>query len=137
MPETNVDAIRHALTVAATYGFAEVQIEMGESSFEAKLGASRKRTTVPQTAQELSTIAAQIDGVREIVAPLVGYYQPAEPPLEVGKEVREGDIVAVISALGLANDLESAVTGAVVEVLVKPGDSVEYGQVLARVEANS
>ena len=69
-----------------------------------------------------------------IKANQVGYYRPAGKPLEVGLTVSKGDVVAVISALGLANDLESPVEGEVVEVLVADGEPVQFGQVLAQVK---
>jgi acetyl-CoA carboxylase biotin carboxyl carrier protein len=66
---------------------------------------------------------------------VVGYFKLGSPALAIGQKVEQGQHVASITALGLANDLESAVGGEVVEVLIRDGDPVEYGQVLARVRA--
>jgi acetyl-CoA carboxylase biotin carboxyl carrier protein len=64
----------------------------------------------------------------------VGYYRADGAKLEVGQTIEKGDVVATIAALGLANDLESPVSGVVTEVLAKEGDPVQYGQVLAKVK---
>ena len=50
------------------------------------------------------------------------------------KEPETGDIVAVISQLGIANDVESRVSGEIVEVLIEENQPVMFGQVLARIK---
>lgn len=74
----------------------------------------------------------------EVKSPMVGtfYRSPAPdeaPFVEVGDRIRLGQIVCIIEAMKLMNDLEAEVAGEVVEVLAKNGEPVEYGQVLMRV----
>jgi acetyl-CoA carboxylase biotin carboxyl carrier protein len=74
----------------------------------------------------------------EITSPMVGtFYQspgPDEPPfVGVGDRVRQGQTVCIIEAMKLMNELESEVSGEIVEVLVQNGQPVEYGQTLMRV----
>jgi acetyl-CoA carboxylase biotin carboxyl carrier protein len=132
MPESNSDAIRHALEIARSRGFTEVEISAAGTSFQASLSpssfASSRTAGGAGIAEELSGPATA-----DITASLVGYYQPAKTPLAIGQQVSKGDVVAVITALGLANDVESNVSGEVTEIFVKPGDSVQYGQALAQV----
>jgi len=131
MSDSSIDTIRHALTVAREYGFAEVEFEAAETSFHATLSPAPLIGTPPPAVGEPDELPDISMG--EINATLVGYYQPAEPALAVGQRVSKGEIVAIIAALGLANDIESPVAGEVVKILAKPGQSVEYGQVLAEV----
>ena len=70
-----------------------------------------------------------------IASTLVGYYQEAKQPLRVGTAVHAGEVVAIVTALGIANDVESKVSGEIVEVLVEPNQPVEYGQALAKVKS--
>ena len=134
MTEWNADAVRHALTVAREHGFAEVEVEASGASFLAKLALeSRSGGKTPATAAEGE---AQDAPLSDITAPLVGYYQPSEPPLREGRQVQKGDIVAIITALGLANDVEAATNGEIVSVLVEAGQTVQYGQVLAQVRVS-
>ncbi|MCW6036617.1 acetyl-CoA carboxylase biotin carboxyl carrier protein [Spirulina subsalsa FACHB-351] len=77
----------------------------------------------------------------EITSPMVGtFYRapaPDEPPfVDVGEAVRVGQTVCIIEAMKLMNEIESEVAGQIVEVLVANGESVEYGQVLMRVNPN-
>ncbi|HIK16192.1 MAG TPA: acetyl-CoA carboxylase biotin carboxyl carrier protein [Leptolyngbyaceae cyanobacterium M33_DOE_097] len=74
----------------------------------------------------------------EITSPMVGtfYRSPApdEPPfIDVGDRVQVGQTVCIIEAMKLMNELESEVSGEIVEVLVQNAQPVEYGQVLMRV----
>ena len=131
MANLDAELVRHALTVARTHGFAEVELGIGEQSFFAKLdSAPQKPKSSTPTAQQASEPALQT-----ITAPLVGYYRESRTPLKVGVIVKKGDVVAIVAALGIANDVESKVAGEVVEVLVETNQPVEYGQALAKVKA--
>ena len=76
---------------------------------------------------------------KAITSPMVGtfYAAPspdAEPFVEVGKTVAEGDIVCIIEAMKLMNEIESEVSGKITEICVQNGAPVEFGQVLMYVE---
>jgi acetyl-CoA carboxylase biotin carboxyl carrier protein len=90
-------------------------------------------------ASKSSTAVAEMDEdgepkLAEITAPLVGYYSPGPKNLVVGERVETGDMVATIAQLGIVNEVESKVSGEVVEVCVEGNQPVMYGQVLARVK---
>ena len=76
---------------------------------------------------------------KAITSPMVGtfYAAPspdAEPFVEVGKTVAEGDIVCIIEAMKLMNEIKAECSGKVSQICVKNGDPVEFGQVLMYVE---
>lgn len=73
-----------------------------------------------------------------IKSPLVGrfYVAPSEdaaPFVSIGDSVNKGQVVAIVEAMKLMNDIESDFDGVVAEVLVENGESVEYGQPLFRI----
>ncbi len=77
-----------------------------------------------------------------IKSPMVGtfYLKPsptAEPYIEIGKEVKKGDVLCIIEAMKLMNEIESEYTGKVIEILVKDGETVEYGTPLLRIEGEN
>ena len=77
--------------------------------------------------------------LQDITAPMVGtFYRapaPGEPSfIEVGNRVDVGQPVCILEAMKLMNELESEVSGEVVEILVDNGTPVEFGQVLMRVK---
>ena len=70
-----------------------------------------------------------------VKSPLVGtfYAAPAEdadPFVKVGDSVKEGQVLAIVEAMKLMNEIESDFTGTVIEILVENGQAVEYGQPL-------
>lgn len=74
-----------------------------------------------------------------VKSPMVGtfYIKPsptAESYVEVGKEVKKGDVLCIIEAMKLMNEIESEYAGKVVEILVKDGQTVEYGTPLFRIQ---
>ena len=75
----------------------------------------------------------------EITAPMVAtfYRAPApgeDPFVELGTRISSGQTVCILEAMKLMNELESEVSGEVVEILVENGTPVEFGQVLMRVK---
>jgi acetyl-CoA carboxylase biotin carboxyl carrier protein len=75
----------------------------------------------------------------EVKSPIVGtFYRSAGPdkPLfvKVGDKIKAGDVVCIIEAMKLFNEIESDVTGTIVKVLVENATPVEYDQVLFLVE---
>lgn len=75
----------------------------------------------------------------EIKSPMVGtFYRSPSPDkpayVKVGDPVRAGDVVCIVEAMKLFNEIESDVTGTVVKVMVDDAQPVEYDQVLFLVE---
>ncbi len=77
-----------------------------------------------------------------VKSPMVGtfYIKPsptASPYIEIGKEVKKGDVLCIIEAMKLMNEIESEYTGRITEILVKDGEIVEYGTPLLRIEGEN
>ncbi len=75
----------------------------------------------------------------DVTAPMVGtFYRapgPEEPAfVEVGNRIGVGQTVCILEAMKLMNELESEVSGEIVEILIENGTPVEFGQVLMRVK---
>ena len=75
----------------------------------------------------------------EVTAPMVGtFYRapgPEDPPfVEIGSRINVGQAVCILEAMKLMNELESEVSGEVIEILVENGTPVEFGQVLMRLK---
>lgn len=73
-----------------------------------------------------------------ITSPMVGTFYSSPAPGEAsfiteGKTVKKGDILCIIEAMKLMNEIESDINGEIVSILVKDGDMVEYGQPLFKV----
>ena len=81
---------------------------------------------------------SNIESGNIITSPMVGtfYLKPspnAEPYVKVGQEVKKGDVLCIIEAMKLMNEIESEYDGVVEEILVKDSECVEYGKPLFRI----
>lgn len=83
--------------------------------------------------------AVEDKNLSTITSPMVGtFYSSASPEspafVQVGDTVSKGNIICIIEAMKLMNEIESELDGTIVECLVKDGDMVEYGQPLFKVK---
>ena len=84
-----------------------------------------------------SAAEERASGYVDMVSPIVGtfYRQPsptAAPYVEVGSKIRKGQVLCVIEAMKLMNEIEAEIDAEVVEILVANGQPVEFGEVLFR-----
>ena len=105
--------------------------------------SSASSSNTNSIAVEAGETSAEVEAVtkprREITSPMVGtfYRRPAvdaEPYVEVGDTVKRGDVLCIVEAMKLMNEIEADVSGTVAEVCLDDGQMVEYGEVLFRVE---
>jgi acetyl-CoA carboxylase biotin carboxyl carrier protein len=84
-------------------------------------------------------VAGETTGTVTVVSPIVGtfYRSPspdADPYVEEGDLVKKGQVLCVVEAMKLMNEIESEVDGRVVKILVESTKPVEYGQPLFLIE---
>lgn len=87
---------------------------------------------IPQQAEKEQTQKANLI---EIKSPMVGTFYRAPSPgtkpyVEIGDEIKPGDVICIIEAMKLMNEIKSEVTGEIVEIAVENAESIEFGQVL-------
>ena len=87
---------------------------------------------------EIVETETQEDNCKIVKSPMVGtfYLKPdpnSNPYVEIGKKVKKGDILCIIEAMKLMNEIESEYDGKIVEILVKDGEAVEYGKPLFKI----
>lgn len=93
-------------------------------------------TTIP-TEKNIATalLDTRYNEANCITSPMVGtFYRSASPTttsfIEIGQEVKIGQVLCIIEAMKLMNQIESDKDGVIKEILVKDGAPVEYGQKL-------
>lgn len=93
---------------------------------------------VQQAAEAAPAEEEKKENIQEIVSPLVGvfYRAPAageKPFVSIGDKVKKGQVLGIIEAMKMMNEIESDFDGVVEEILVENEGKVEYGQVLFRI----
>ena len=102
---------------------------------QAPAASTPASTAAPTPAEE----PTKGKNILEIKSPIVGTFYRSPGPdkpvfTKVGDAVKQGDVVCIIEAMKLFNEIESDVTGTIVKVLVEDASPVEYDQVLFLVE---
>lgn len=120
-----------------------VEVELVEG--ESKVHLKRPQATMammpamPAPAAPIAAAAPAVDtSLLEVKSPIVGtFYQAsspdAEPYIKVGAAVGPDSVVCIIEAMKVMNEIKAELSGTVVEVCCKDGQSVEFGQTLFRV----
>ena len=93
----------------------------------------------PEAASEAPKASADEDNYITVKSPMIGtFYRRSSPDkdpfVEVGNSIKNGDVLCVIEAMKLFNEIESEVTGKIVKILVDDNSPVEYDQPLLLVD---
>ena len=156
--------IQNLIKFVAKSGASEVKLEMGDVKITIKTGSDSDTTIVqqvpvaaqipqavppstpvavsapepevPAPSKELATDDSRYVTIK---SPIIGTFyrkpSPDKPPfIEVGDMVSEGDVLCVIEAMKLFNEIESEVSGKIVKVLVDDSSPVEFDQPLFLVD---
>ena len=146
------DYIEKLAKIISDNGLTEISLEDGEQAItirkdlpEVVSVAAPAVAPVAATAPAPTQATLQKEPAKEaakgkpVTSPMVGTFYSApspdsEPFVEVGKTISEGDVVCIIEAMKLMNEIKSEVAGKITQICVKNGDPIEFGQVLMYVE---
>lgn len=123
-------------------GENKIRMEKQVPGVKTAAGCAESYTSVPDALQAAGAPAAKPAGapepkLKEVKSPMVGVFYAAptpdaEPYVKVGSKVKKGDVLCVIEAMKLMNELNSDADGEVAEICAESGQVVEYGQTLFR-----
>ncbi len=148
--KVNLKELKELIKVLNETDIAEISLESDGMKVAIKKGANREITvTKPEVTDAAAAPAAAAvpaveqaaaeqaipENVETVTAPMVGtfYRAPApdaDPFVEVGQQVETGQVLCIIEAMKLMNEIEAEISGQVVDILVENGQPVEYGQPL-------
>jgi acetyl-CoA carboxylase biotin carboxyl carrier protein len=129
-------------------GFDELTLEMDGTKFSLRRGAApatspaQSETSThrsPPPSPPVQNLPATADpNVHDLASPLLGTFYRAPKPgaapfVEVGVQVEEDTVVAIIEVMKLMNTVRAGARGTVTEILVADGQLAEFGQTLMRV----
>jgi acetyl-CoA carboxylase biotin carboxyl carrier protein len=155
----DIKEIQNLIKFVAKSGASEVKLEMDDIKITIKTGSDPETTAVqyapmqaqvPQYAAPMAetkpqgdvpapAAAAENSKYITIKSPIIGtFYRKPSPdkPLlvEVGQTISEGDVLCIIEAMKLFNEIESEVSGKIVKILVDDSSPVEFDQPLFLVD---
>ncbi|RKY96964.1 MAG: acetyl-CoA carboxylase, biotin carboxyl carrier protein [Candidatus Hydrothermota bacterium] len=115
-----------------------VKVRPGEALVMPQTAPAPKRESAPQEKPQEKQVEEKRN-LHPIKSPIVGtfYRAPApdaDPFVQVGDIVKKGQVLCIVEAMKVMNEIESDINGKVVEILVENAQPVEYGQVLFLLE---
>ena len=131
---------------------SEIILEDGEQAITIKREYNQTVVQTPVTPVVQAPVAAPAQAApaastentsapkgKPITSPMVGAFYAAPSPgakpfVKVGDVISAGQVVCIVEAMKLMNEIESEVSGKVTQICVEDGQSVEYGQVLMYIE---
>ena len=152
--DSDLKRIKELIDIMKENGLDEIEIKHGDDKIHLKRSSgqqqmiaampiSHQNTPVAGNSNEVAespaSVGETVSELTEIKSPIVGtfYRKPSpdsEPFVSVDSHVNEQMIVCVIEAMKVMNEIKAEVSGTIVEVMVKDGQAIEYGQVLFKVK---
>ena len=148
----NIKEIKELLELMAEHGVGEIEIEKDNAKIKLRKMATGGivMQSAPQMMAPMPVVtqahapaavapAAEEEGVTIVRSPMVGTFYAAPAPdqpayVSVGKMVKDGDVLCIIEAMKLMNEIKSELGGTVVEILVQNGQTVEYDQPILKIK---
>lgn len=136
--------------VLSETGLTEISLEDGEQAITLRkdvIVASAPQVVAAAPAAQVTAPAAPAPSVDNapakkgtpITSPMVGTFYKAPSPdsdpfVSEGSAIKQGDVVCIVEAMKMMNEIKAEISGKVVEICVEDGQPVEFGQVLMYVE---
>jgi acetyl-CoA carboxylase biotin carboxyl carrier protein len=141
-PQIDLDLVRELARIAGEFDLAEVEADpSGHVRVRREVAGppreARSSGPPPIVLAPPPPVAGAAEPGTFISSPFVGTFYSAPSPeanpfVEVGEQVRKGQVVCIVEAMKLMNEIESESDGRIVEILAQNGQHVEYGQHLFR-----
>lgn len=145
----DLDYIENVIDLLESSTLTELELTDGNQSIKMKRSSVSEVVEIVKKSPNAAVIKeeetsegaeAHVETKRKsIVSPMVGtFYKSMSPDskpfVEIGQTVGTGQVVCIIEAMKLMNEIEADVSGKIVEICVEDGQPVEFGQVLMYLE---
>lgn len=142
----NLKEIKEMINLMNENELTELELERDGLKIRLKKGAGQieQIITTSQPSAHRAEITKEEPGPEEqelieIKSPMVGTFYRASSPeaapyIDIGSEIQPGEVVCIIEAMKLMNEIKAEVKGRIKEILVENGAPVEFGQLLFRVQ---
>ncbi|MDA8387894.1 MAG: acetyl-CoA carboxylase biotin carboxyl carrier protein [Nitrospiraceae bacterium] len=134
-----LEDIKALLELLRDTDVAEIEVEKEGSRVKIRRGRFYTSVELPSAPPQIKHEEAEEERLITVTAPLVGTFYRAPSPeasvfVEVGSVVKKGQVLCIVEAMKLMNEIESEIDGQIVKILAENGQPVEYGEPLFLIE---
>ncbi|MCL2071429.1 MAG: acetyl-CoA carboxylase biotin carboxyl carrier protein [Oscillospiraceae bacterium] len=160
----DIDNVKFLAEIVSAYGLTSLEVQGENSRITLKKEIHSVPVGQAQTVAALPSVTAEItpsetsapqpkvseppqtidlnSRLTEVKSPLVGVFYSAPSPdaevfVSIGSKVKKGDVMCIIEAMKLMNEITAENDGEVVDICIKNGDIAEFGQVLFKMNTAS
>jgi acetyl-CoA carboxylase biotin carboxyl carrier protein len=132
-----IGTVRELISMMGKSGITELDLSTGDLSIRLRGQSGAAPGPAAVAASPNGAESARVDEGHTVTAPMIGTYYSAPSPGEapfvhVGDDVEVGQVVGIIEAMKIMNEIVSDRAGVVLEVMVENAQPVEYGSPLIR-----
>lgn len=148
----NLEEIRALAEILTQNGLTSLEVETDSAKVKLKkdtngivVSPAAYAPAVAAPAENVAAVEANVGAIEaapvdfnnavEVISPIVGVFYSApspesDPYVTIGSRVEKGDVLCVIEAMKLMNEITAEQDGEIVDICIKNGDIAEFGQVL-------
>jgi acetyl-CoA carboxylase biotin carboxyl carrier protein len=137
----DIKKLKELIKLAKSEGIVDLKYKSGddEISFKFPVNFEVSHSPIPSLKQNSPISDPPKSNLLEVKSPFVGtfYGSPSpesSPYVKKGDRVRKGQVLCIVEAMKIMNEIESEFSGEIVEICVENENYVEYGQVLFRIK---
>ncbi|MFH1799946.1 MAG: acetyl-CoA carboxylase biotin carboxyl carrier protein [Candidatus Omnitrophota bacterium] len=152
----NIKEIKELLELMAEHNVGEIEIEKDNAKIKLRKMAdggvvmqstpqmmapmqTALHAPAPASVPATAAQASDEEGMVIVRSPMVGTFYASPAPdqpayVSVGKAVKDGDVLCIVEAMKLMNEIKSELSGTVTEILVQNGQTVEYDQPILKIK---
>lgn len=149
----NIKEIKELLDLMQEHQIASLEFEKGDTklklnknvaqvmSMEAPrmMAMPQQSTALPSAAPAAPAVAVNDPNVVAVKSPMVGTYYSSPAPdqpqyVKVGQTVKVGDVLCIVEAMKLMNEIKAEISGVVTEILIENGQPIEYDQPIVKIK---
>lgn len=140
----NIENSRALAEIVNTYGLTRLEVSEGD----VKIVIEKNTQNITAAQIPVKTVAVDLpsaavasndlvdfNNMIEVKSPIVGVFYAAPSPesapfVSMGSKVKKGDVLCIVEAMKLLNEIQAEQDGEIIDICIKNGDIAEFGQVL-------
>jgi acetyl-CoA carboxylase biotin carboxyl carrier protein len=141
----NMEHVKVLAEIVNINGLTKLEICEGDTKISIEKMMQSEMAHIPKVTTSIEQLSSvdhhemvDFNRITEVKSPIVGVFYAApspdvEPFVTIGSKVKKGDVLCIVEAMKLMNEITAECDGEIVDICVKNGEITEFGQVLFKI----